>query len=56
MTSRERVKAAVGWKPTDCIPVGPYMANHCSVRAGYRLRDCYTDGETLAGAQLASFE
>lgn len=56
MTGRERIKAAIEFQPTDCIPVGPYMANHCSVRAGCRLRDCYTDGETLARAQLRAFE
>ena len=53
MTSRERVKAAIAFQRPDCIPVGPYMANHCSVASGYKLKDCYTDGSHLADAQYA---
>ena len=56
MTSRERVRAAIRFEQTDCIPVGPYMANHCSVSSGYRLKDCYTDGEKLARAQYDAWK
>lgn len=56
MTSKERIQAAVHFQRPDVIPVGPYMANHCSVMAGYKLRDCYTDGKTLARAQHAVWE
>lgn len=56
MTSRERVKAAIAFQRPDCIPVGPYMANHCSVASGYKLKDCYTDGSHLADAQYAAWE
>lgn len=56
MTHRERVKAAIAFQKTDRIPVGPYMANHCSVAMGYNLKDCYTNAQNLADAQFKAWE
>jgi uroporphyrinogen decarboxylase len=56
MTGKERIRKAVLFQKTDCIPSGPYMANHCSVLMGYRLKDCYTNAKNLAEAQYKAWE
>ena len=56
LTGKERIQKAVLFQKTDCIPSGPYMANHCSVLMGYHLKDCYTNAVNLAEAQYRAWE
>ena len=56
MTSRERILAAAHGELPDRLPVAMYMANHVNAVSGKRLRDCYTNGKTLAEAQLAGLD
>ncbi len=56
MTGKERVHAAIAFQKTDRVPAGPYMANHCSVAMGYRLKDCYTNAANLADAQYRAWK
>lgn len=56
MNSNERVKNAIKRKKTDCIPVGPYMGNHCAAVAGIKLIDYYTKASKMAETQIKAWE
>lgn len=56
MNSNERVKYAINHKKTDCIPVGPYMGNHCAALTKTNLIDYYTKAAKMADAQIKAWE
>ncbi|HHW30364.1 MAG TPA: hypothetical protein GXX20_01620 [Clostridiaceae bacterium] len=56
MNSRERIKAAVNREKIDCIPVGPYMGNHCAIVTGTKMIDYYTKADKMAHAQIKAWE
>lgn len=53
MTSRERLIAAVARKPTDVVPVAPFMLDLAANVAGVSIGEFATDGHVMAQAQLA---
>ena len=55
MSGRERVLAAVQFRPTDVLPVQPLIAEYSTVTLRMSMRDYYTSAENLAGAQIATY-
>lgn len=53
MTSRERFIAAVARRPTDVLPVAPFMLDLAAAHAGVSIGEFATDGRVMARAQLA---
>lgn len=53
MTSRERFIAAVARRPTDVLPVAPFMLDLAAAYAGVSIGEFATDGHVIAQAQLA---
>ncbi|MEO0073034.1 MAG: uroporphyrinogen decarboxylase family protein [candidate division WOR-3 bacterium] len=56
LTPRERFGLLVIDEPQDRVPVFPLLTAHAAVAAGFSLRDYYTNGFTMARAQLAAQE
>jgi uroporphyrinogen decarboxylase len=53
MTSRERVIRAIDRKPTDVIPVGPFMFDLAATYYGVSVGEFANDGRVMADAQIA---
>lgn len=53
MTSHDRVLAALEGRPPDRVPVGPFVGSGAAPLIGASLREYYTNGVTIARAQVA---
>jgi len=56
LTPRERFGLLVIDEPQDRIPIFPLITSHAAAVADMKLRDYYTDGRSLARAQLRAQE
>lgn len=56
MNPIERIRAAVAGRPTDRVPVGPYVANWTARWSGLPLGTYCRDGAAMARAHLAAYE
>ncbi|MBM3314371.1 hypothetical protein FJY71_00820 [candidate division WOR-3 bacterium] len=56
LTPRERFGLLVIDEPQDRVPVFPLVTAHAAAAAGIPLREYYTDGTTMARAQLVTQE
>ncbi|HUX13997.1 MAG TPA: uroporphyrinogen decarboxylase family protein [Spirochaetia bacterium] len=56
MTSRERILSAVHGRPTDYVPVAPYMGNFGAAQAEIPIGIYNHDGKRMAEAQIRAWE
>jgi uroporphyrinogen decarboxylase len=56
LSSRERVLLAIDHKPTDVVPVGPFMFDLAAVHCGINVGEFCTSPGAMADAQLALYE
>ena len=56
LSSRERVLLAIDHKPTDVIPVGPFMFDLAAVHSGINVGEFCKSPEAMAHAQLALYD
>lgn len=53
LSPRDRVLRAIHREPADCVAAGPYIYDMAAQTARVRLRDYYTNADTMVKAQLA---